>query len=429
MPGPSFHPAIDSASASMTTCARSASLATASSTATSSLAVPSPAAPLLTPVLPAGDAPDAPDAPGAPDATAGPRRLPARRRLARQLLGLTGLAAAAVLPPGRGLANPGDRPIGAEATTTPATAAAPAPPAPSARLKPPATPAATMPLIPVTRRAGFVQGFTEMGSSANANFISNAGFVETRDSLVVIDALGSPPLGQQFLDQLRAERGKSVSHVIVTHYHADHIYGLQAFKDAGATIIAHRKGIDYLNSDTARLRLDQSRIDLWPWVDETTRLVAADRWIDDRTRLEIGGVEFDLLPVGPSHTAEDLAIHVASERLLFCGDLVFAGRIPYIGQADSRHWISALEALLDIDVDFLVPGHGPQSRQPREHIELTRDYLVHLRAAMGEAARNLEPFDEAYQRADWSRFSGLPLFEAVNRMNAYNTFLLMEQER
>lgn len=58
----------------------------------------------------------------------------------------------------------------------------------------------------------------------------------------------------------------------------------------------------------------------------------------------------------------------------------------------------------------------------------TRDYLVYLRATMGQAARNLEPFDEAYARTDWSRFAGLPLFAAANRMNAYNTYLLMEHE-
>ena len=47
---------------------------------------------------------------------------------------------------------------------------------------------------------------------------------------------------------------------------------------------------------------------------------------------------------------------------------------------------------------------------------------------MGEAARNLEPFEEAYAKADWSRFEQLPLFRAANRMNAYNTYLQMEQE-
>jgi hypothetical protein len=53
---------------------------------------------------------------------------------------------------------------------------------------------------------------------------------------------------------------------------------------------------------------------------------------------------------------------------------------------------------------------------------------VHLRTTMGEAAAKLEPFEEAYERADWSRFDKMPLFRAANRMNAYNTFLLMEQQ-
>ena len=73
--------------------------------------------------------------------------------------------------------------------------------------------------------------------------------------------------------------GKSVTHVILTHYHADHIYGLQEFKRAGARIIAHRRGLDYLNSDTAQSRLAASRVELAPWIDADTRLVPADEWI------------------------------------------------------------------------------------------------------------------------------------------------------
>ena len=59
---------------------------------------------------------------------------------------------------------------------------------------------------------------------------------------------------------------------------------------------------------------------------------------------------------------------------------------------------------------------------------MTRDYLVHLRKTMMEAATNLEPFEDAYAKADWSRFEHLPLFRAANRMNAYNTYLLLEQQ-
>ena len=67
------------------------------------------------------------------------------------------------------------------------------------------------------------------------------------------------------------------------------------------------------------------------------------------------------------------------------------------------------------------------SEMPLADLELTRDYLVYLRKSMREAAENLEPFEDAYVKADWSRFEKMPLFRAANRMNAYNTYLLMER--
>jgi glyoxylase-like metal-dependent hydrolase (beta-lactamase superfamily II) len=282
---------------------------------------------------------------------------------------------------------------------------------------------------PVAEGVWFVQGEAALGSSANRNFISNAGFVVTPDGVVVIDALGSPALAEQLLAQIRRITPLPVRHVIVTHYHADHIYGLQVFKAAGANVIAHTLGRDYLSSDTARLRLDASRQELWPWIDDKTRIVAADRWLEaPETKLAVGGVDFVIRHAGPAHTAEDLAVWLPQRGVLFSGDLVFRGRIPFVGQADSRQWIASLEKLIADAPRTVVPGHGPASTEPLADLKLTRDYLVHLRQAMGEAARNLEPFDEAYDRTDWSRFEALPLFRAANRINAYNTYLLMEQQ-
>lgn len=283
--------------------------------------------------------------------------------------------------------------------------------------------------VQVAPRSYCVQGQAALGSAANQNFISNAGFVVTDSSVVVIDALGSPPLAEQLLREIRRITPKPVSHVLVTHYHADHIYGLQAFKAAGAVIVAQRRGLEYLNSDTARLRLEAGRQQMFPWIDDTTRLVPADVWLDGDSDLRIGHVDFRLRAVGPAHTPDDMAIHVPDERVLFVGDTVFRGRIPYVGQADSRRWIATLDALLGFDAQVMVPGHGPPSLQVAEDIRFTRDYLLYLRQTMGEAARNLEPFEEAYQKTDWSRFEKLPLFGPANRMNAYNTYLLMEHER
>lgn len=288
--------------------------------------------------------------------------------------------------------------------------------------------------VQVAEGVWFVQGQAALGSAANQNFISNAGFVVTPAGVVVIDALGSPPLARRLLAEIGKVTPQPVRHVIVTHYHADHIYGLQVFKQAGATVHAHAAARGYLGSDTARLRLAASREELFPWVDEHTRLVEADHWLglpDPAADFELalGGVRFLVRPVGPAHTPEDLVVYLPDPGVLYGGDLLFRGRIPFVGQADSRAWIAALDRLLALKPRVLVPGHGAASTEPLADIALTRDYLQFLRERMGAAARDMEPFDEAYARTDWSRFAGVPLFQAANRMNAYNTYLLMEHER
>jgi len=286
-----------------------------------------------------------------------------------------------------------------------------------------------MQLQALSERSFFAQGDLGLASTANRGFNANAGVVIGPQAVILVDALGTPALAEELLEEVRLRTSLPITHVIVTHYHADHIYGLQVFKDAGARVVAHRQALLYLNSDTAQQRLAASREELFPWVDEQTRLVPADRWIEGPTTLQVGDTTLELRPVGPSHTPEDLAVWLPQRQVLFAGDLVFRGRIPFVGQADSAHWVQALDTLLGFDARVVVPGHGPVSASVRADLELTRDYLLHLRRTMGEAARNMDPFDEAYARTDWSRYEKLPLFGVANRMNAYNTYLLMEQAK
>lgn len=288
--------------------------------------------------------------------------------------------------------------------------------------------APAMTLKKVGPQTYYVEGLAALGSPANQNFISNAGFVVARDGVVVIDALGSPALAQQLMDKIAEVTPKPVTHVLVTHYHADHIYGLQAFKTRGARIVAHRAALEYLNSETAQQRLEASRSDLAPWVDDKTRLVPADQWLDGPATLELAGTRFVIEPVGPSHTPEDLAVYVPDERVLFAGDLIFNGRLPFVGKANSAQWIGALDRLLTFDARAVVPGHGAASADPRKDIGVIRGYLGYLRKTMGQATQDMQPFEEAYKATDWSTYEHMPMFQFANRMNAYNTYLLMEQE-
>ena len=282
--------------------------------------------------------------------------------------------------------------------------------------------------VQVAPHTYFVQGFAQMGSSANQNFISNAGFVVTPGGVVVMDALGSPILAQKLIAEIRKVTNQKVVAVIVSHYHADHIYGLQEFKKIGAKIYAQGEGRNYLSSETAKQRLIASRIDFAPWVNTNTQLISADVWIDKQSKLNIGGVEFLISRVGPAHAPEDLMVYVPSEKVLFAGDLVFRGRIPFVGNADSKGWLIALDEIAKLNPNVVIPGHGGFSVKPKEDIAFTKNYLKYLRDSMAKAAINMDPFEEAYQQTDWSEYEGMPLYRAANRMNAYNVYLSIQAE-
>jgi len=281
--------------------------------------------------------------------------------------------------------------------------------------------------VQVAPQTWMVQGESALGSAANRNFISNAAFVVTPEGVLVVDALGSPALAEELIAAIRSITTAPIKWVVATHYHADHIYGLQAFKAIGAQVIAEKDAQLYLHSETAALRLQASREELFPWIDEKTQLIEADRWISGPITVKMGGLDFLIQPTGPAHTPEDLIVYVPQLKLLMAGDLVFRARVPFVGQADSGRWIGALDRLLGFDTQVIIPGHGPVSTTAREDLQMTRDYLAYLRKTMGDAAREMQPFDEAYANTDWSRFARLPLFGAANRINAYNTYLLMEQ--
>jgi glyoxylase-like metal-dependent hydrolase (beta-lactamase superfamily II) len=289
---------------------------------------------------------------------------------------------------------------------------------------------ATVPVTPIklSPHCYYVHGQSGEVSHENQGFNANAGFVVTDEGVVVFDALGTPPLGAALVTAIRTVTDRPILRVIVSHYHADHFYGLQAFKAAGAQVWAHAAAKPYLASEAPALRLEERRHSLAPWVDQTARIVAPDVWIEGDTAFRLGGLTFNVYHVGPAHTPEDLVLVVEEEGVFFAGDLMVGGRIPFVGDADSRAWLMAVDRLERYRPKVLVGGHGDVSFDAARDLALTREYLTYLREKMGEAADGFVPFEEAYAQTDWSRFSHLPAFEGVNRRNAYNTYLLMERE-
>jgi len=279
----------------------------------------------------------------------------------------------------------------------------------------------------VSEHVYYVEGVPGIATD-NEGFISNAGIVITGDGVVVFDALGTPSLANKLVSRARELTDQPIRKVIVSHFHADHIYGLQVFEDMGAEISAPEGAQKYLQSDAAKERLEERQFSLDPWVNENTRLVLPDVTVSKSNTFTMGDVTFTINYMGKAHSDGDLSMLVEPDMVLFSGDIIFEGRVPFVGSSDTKNWLDTLTKLETSGLTALIPGHGPASTSPEETIALTRAYLAYLREVMGAAVDEFIPFDEAYADADWSSFKDLPAFAEGNRINAYQVYLSMEAE-
>jgi len=285
-----------------------------------------------------------------------------------------------------------------------------------------------MKLHKVSERVYYVRGVPGVATD-NEGFISNAGFVVTSEGVVVYDTLGTPSLAKKLIQNIRTVTDKPIKKVVIGHYHADHIYGLQVFKEIGAEILAPIGYEEYMNSPFAEERLDERRFSLEPWVNEKTHLLHPDRIIKQSETFTLGDTAFTMSLLGSAHSQGDMTLYVENDKVLFSGDIIFEGRIPFLGNANTKNWLETLIKFETDNVSALIPGHGPHAKEPKKAITLTRRYLEKVRQVMSAAVDELESFDEAYAAADWSEFEKLPAFEAGHRRNTYQVFLSIEQEQ
>ncbi|MGD2136750.1 MAG: MBL fold metallo-hydrolase [Gammaproteobacteria bacterium] len=286
----------------------------------------------------------------------------------------------------------------------------------------------------------YVIGHSGVPDAENEGHTSNAGFVVTGAGVVVFDALGTPALGYRLLQRIREVTEEPIERIVISHYHADHIYGLQAFKEHAGDppVWAQQRARGYIGGtaasqgEDAQRRLAQRREALFPWVDENTYIVAPDKTFDKTLEFEVGGVAFEVKHLGPAHAPGDSIMLVSDYNVLFSGDVIYRGRIPFLDSPETNvtRWLDGLDYLSRLQPlpRFVIPGHGQPSGDVRQAVATTRDYIEYVRAAMGRAVADFVPFDEAYAATDWSAWRDMPAFDASNRGNAYRIYLEMEAE-
>jgi len=286
----------------------------------------------------------------------------------------------------------------------------------------------------------YVIGRSGVPSADNEGHTSNAGFVVTDDGVVVFDALGTPALGYRLLQRIREVTDQPIERIVISHYHADHIYGLQAFEEhagdppvwAQRATLGYAGGTAASQGEDAQRRLEQRREALFPWVSENTHIVAPDHTFDTETTFEVGGVTFELKHLGPAHAPGDSIMLVRDYGVLFSGDVIYKGRVPFLDspETDIDRWLQGLDYLSGLQPQprFVIPGHGAPSEDVRKAVTMNRDYINYVRSAMRKAVADFVPFDEAYAAVDWSAYKDMPAFDGSNRGNAYRIYLETEAE-
>lgn len=193
----------------------------------------------------------------------------------------------------------------------------------------------------------------------------NPGYVVTEDGVVMID---SPQLPSDAL-RLREEILKKgpLRFLINTEFHIDHIFGDCYFEDL-CPVISHKftresfwefrpgaDAYDYMfdmvkNEDPDGLASMPSRENFAKYYPTVT--------FSDRMTLHVGDHVFELMNT-PGHTKGQTAVYVPKERVVFTGDTIFSERQVWFQSADPEKWIQSLDFLESLDVDYIIPGHGP----------------------------------------------------------------------
>jgi len=266
----------------------------------------------------------------------------------------------------------------------------------------------------------FTKGLHEIGNGVFAWLqpdgglgLSNAGLLVEGERSILVDTLMDLPLTREMLASMSkaTPAAKDIDVLVNTHANLDHTFGNQLVK--GAEIVASAACAEEMVQESPALLeafqkwqrdgfpgggfpMGMARFDY-----EGIVITPPTRTFSDRKlTLPLGDRTIEVIHVGPAHTRGDVIIYSPQDRVVFTGDILFVGGHPVIWAGPWANWIRAYELILDLDVDVVVPGHGPIT--DKAGVREMLDWLVYLR-------------DQAKARYD----AGLSLEDTVRDIKLY----------
>ncbi len=242
----------------------------------------------------------------------------------------------------------------------------------------------------------------------NLNDTSNIGFVIGQDAVAVIDAGGSAAVARAVMFHIRERTDLPVKYLILTHMHPDHVLGAQVFKDAGATVIGHRK-LERALKARSQTYTDNLRRLMGDAGFEGSAVILPDEGVEGTRDIDIGGRVLTLVSHPTAHTDNDLTVRDSETGIFFLGDLLFAGHTPAL-DGSITGWTRLMDELSGEDVKGVVPGHGPALMDWPEGLTPMLGYLKSItkdvRAAIADGTTMNDAVREIGEehREDWELF-------------------------
>jgi glyoxylase-like metal-dependent hydrolase (beta-lactamase superfamily II) len=245
----------------------------------------------------------------------------------------------------------------------------------------------------------FTRGLHDLGSGGWAYLQpdgtwgwSNAGLIESRGETLLVDTLMGVKITADMLDEMRRSvpAAERIGWLVNTHSNPDHVLGNQLVADAEiisakatAEAIAAMNPENFVNMtrnwkamgdggefmfETMGRKFDFTGVTVTP----PTRTFVGEM------DLRVGDKTVHLVDLGPAHTEADTIVYVPEDRVVFTGDLLFNEGHPIVWSGPVQNWIDACDYMLGLDVETVVPGHGPIT--DKSAVRTFKTYLEYIRA-------------------------------------------------
>jgi cyclase len=214
----------------------------------------------------------------------------------------------------------------------------------------------------------YIQAFGELG-------VSNAGLLLDKDGVTAVDALMVPSMTRRFLGAVKKVTKKPVTRLVNTHHHIDHIGGNSYFREA--EIVSHAFCREEIVRTGLPVEFLQKRIPRFAAEFSKVKLAVPEVTFEDRMVFYQAGRDVELRHLGPAHTFGDAFVILPKDKVLFAGDLAFYYVTPLAFQGHVGNWIKVVDRILKMDVETIVPGHGPIGG--KKELREMRAYLMLIR--------------------------------------------------